>query len=148
AAHLAGEALSRAVAAVDLVVDATDNFIARLAVNRACIAAGKPLVSGAAIGSEGQVTVFDTAAGSPCYRCLYPEGSSDPPLSCSENGVLAPIVGIIGSLQALEAVKYLSGFGEGLAGRMLLVDGRTLDVRQLRLSRNPECPDCKKPADA
>jgi len=148
ATHLADEALSRAVAAVDLVVDATDSFVARLAVNRACIAAGKPLVCGAAIASEGQITVFDTAAGTPCYRCLYPEGGSDPRLSCSENGVLAPIVGLIGSLQALEAVKYLSGFGEGLAGRLLLVDGRTLDIRQLRLSRNPECPDCKTPTGA
>ena len=141
-ANLSGSALRQAIAAADLVVDATDNFSTRIEINRACIQARKPLVSGAAIGCEGQVTLFDVAAGTGCYRCLYPDIDGAPQLSCAENGVLSPIVGLIGSLQALEVVKRLSGYGESLAGSLLLVDGRCLDVQRLKTVRNPGCPDC------
>jgi adenylyltransferase/sulfurtransferase len=102
----------------------------------------KPLVSGAAIRSEGQVAVI-TSEG-PCYRCIYPEDLADEELSCSESGVLAPMVGIIGSLQALEAVKILSGFGEPLAGRLLLIDGWSLQVQRITLRKNPDCPHCSQ----
>ncbi len=127
---------------VDLVVDATDNYPVRFALNRACIAAGIPLVSGAAVRSEGQVAVFDPVRGGPCYRCLYEEGSAETALSCSESGVLAPLVGVIGSLQAMEALKVLSGFGDTLRGKLLLLDLRTMDIRQLALPTRPDCPDC------
>ena len=137
---LSGEQLLEAVAAVDLVVDASDSFATRLEVNQACIRAGNPLVSGAAIRSEGQVVVID--AGSPCYRCIYPEDLGDENLSCSESGVLAPMVGVIGTLQALEAVKLLSGFGEPLVGEMLLIDGWSLQVQRIKLRKNPRCPHC------
>lgn len=127
---------------VDLVVDATDNFPARFAINRACIAAGIPMVSGAAVRAEGQVAVFDSAAGGPCYRCLYPVEGTETALSCSESGVLAPLVGVIGSLQAMEALKVLSGFGEPLRGHLLVLDLRSMDIRRLVLPRRPGCPDC------
>ena len=140
--YLAGETLLEQVAAVDVLVDASDNFSTRLELNLACIQHRKPLVSGAAIRSEGQVAVFDTARGTPCYRCLYPEGQSDENLSCSESGVLAPVVGVIGSLQALEAVKLLSGFGEPLLGHMLVIDAWSMQTRRVRLQIDPNCPHC------
>ena len=140
--RLAGETLARWVGQVDLVVDATDNFASRLDINRACVALGRPLVSGAAIRSEGQVTVFDTRRGSPCYRCLYPEGEAQDNLGCAENGVLAPVVGVVGSLQAQEAVKLLAGFGEPLLGRMLVIDALTGETRQIQLRKRPDCPHC------
>jgi len=130
------------VARVDLVVDATDNYPVRFALNRACIAAGVPLVSGAAVRTEGQVAVFDPVRGGPCYRCLYEEGGESTALSCSESGVLAPLVGVIGSLQAMEALKLLSGFGETLRGKLLLLDLRTMDIRRLILPPRTGCPDC------
>ncbi len=150
AEQLEGKALEQAVQRADLVVDATDSFVSRLALNRACIAAGKALLSAAAIGSGGQLTLFDVAAGTGCYRCLYPEGAEEPDLSCSESGVLAPVVGVIGSLQALEAVKTLAGYGEPLRGRLLLLDGWNMQVREVALSRAPGCPHCSErhaPAD-
>ena len=127
---------------VDLVLDATDNYPTRYALNRACIAGGIPLVSGAAVRSEGQVAVFDPARGGPCYRCLYPLESGDTALSCSESGVLAPVVGVIGSLQAMEAIKVISGFGEPLRGRLLMLDLRTMEIRTLALSPRAGCEDC------
>ena len=130
---------------IDLVVDASDSFATRFAVNRACVEARVPLVSGAAIRSEGQVAVFDPASGTPCYRCLYTEDSGDEELSCSESGVLAPMVGVIGALQALEAVKVIAKFGEPLLGAMLVVDGWSLQVRRVRLKANPDCPVCGHP---
>jgi adenylyltransferase/sulfurtransferase len=136
------EAMPDLVAAVDLVLDATDNYPARFALNRACIAAAVPLVSGAAVRSEGQVAVFDPVRGGPCYRCLYTEADADTALSCSESGVLAPLVGTIGSLQAMEAVKVLAQFGEPLRGRLLAVDLRTAEFRRLALPPRPDCPDC------
>jgi adenylyltransferase/sulfurtransferase len=140
--RLLGPALQGAVERVDLVVDASDSFTTRLELNQACIAAGRAWVSGAAIRSEGQVTVFDSVKKTPCYRCLYPEGSGEQALSCSETGVLAPIVGVIGSLQALEALKVIAGFGEPLYGSLLLVDGWNLETRKVSLRRDPDCPHC------
>jgi adenylyltransferase/sulfurtransferase len=148
--RLEGNLLNETVADVDLVVDATDSFLARLEINQSCLAAGRPWVSGAAIRSEGQLTVFDPGRPTPCYRCLYPEGEAEQSLSCSEAGVLSPIVGVIGSLQALEAVKVLAGFGEPLFGALLVVDGWTLETRRVSLVRNPDCPHCsghRAPAD-
>jgi len=139
---LVEDAMSELVARVDLVVDATDNYPVRFALNRACIAAGVPLVSGAAVRSEGQVAVFDPVRGGPCYRCLYARDGAATALSCSDSGVLAPLVGVIGSLQAMEALKLLSGFGEILRGKLLLLDLRTMDIRQLTLPPRADCPDC------
>ena len=135
-------AMGDLAARVDLVIDATDNYPARFALNRASIAAGVPLVSAAAVRSEGQLAVFDPRRGGPCYRCLYNESEEENALGCSESGVLAPLVGVLGSLQAMEALKLLSGFGEPMRGRLLLADLRTLDIRQLVLPRRRDCPDC------
>jgi adenylyltransferase/sulfurtransferase len=126
----------------DVVIDATDNYPVRYALNRACIAAAIPLVSAAAVRSEGQVALFDPHRGGPCYRCLYPREGSNSALSCSESGVLAPVVGVIGSLQAMEALKLLSGFGEPLRGKLLLLDLRNMDIRTLALPPRSDCPDC------
>lgn len=140
--RLTREHLTATVAGCDAVLDATDNFAIRYALNDACWAAGTPLVSGAAIRWEGQVAVFDPRrAGAPCYRCLYREGS-DEALNCAENGVIAPLVGIIGACQALETIKLLCGIGETLAGYVLYFDARHMDWRKLRLSRDPDCPTC------
>lgn len=141
-ARLDRDTLARQLAEVDLVVDASDSFATRFAVNQACVDAGVVLVSGAAIRSEGQVAVFDSGAGGPCYRCVYNGEEGDESLSCSQSGVLAPIVGVIGSLQALEAVKVLAHYGEPIAGQMLLIDGWNLQVRKLSITRNPQCPHC------
>jgi len=135
------EALAALVAGADLVVDCTDNFATRFAINAACVAALKPLVSGAAIRLEGQVAVFDNRdPQSPCYRCLYEENEDD--LTCAANGVLAPLVGVIGSMQALEAIKVLAPVGQPLAGRVLLFDGRYSQWREMRLRKDPCCPVC------
>lgn len=139
---LDADSLAAQVAAVDLVLDCSDNFTTRAAVNAACVAMGRPLVSGAAIRLEGQLSVFDPRrADSPCYHCLYGEGS-EAELSCSEAGVLGPVVGLVGSLQALEALKLLAGFGEPLVGRLLLVDAAGSRFRELRVKRDPGCPVC------
>lgn len=128
-----------------VVVDCTDNFQTRFAINAACVAAKVPLVSGAAIRLEGQVAVFDARAEtSPCYRCLYEEDSDD--LTCAANGVLAPLVGIIGSMQALETIKLICGFGSNLAGRLLLLDARHSQWRELKLPKDHHCPVCGQPA--
>lgn len=140
--RLTDEELAEQIARVDLVLDCTDNFSTRFAINDACVAHKKPLVSGAAIRLEGQVAVFDPRQDdAPCYRCLYREGS-DENLTCSESGVLAPLVGIIGSVQAMEALKVLAEVGEPLVGKLLLLDGRYMDWRSLKLRRDPECPCC------
>lgn len=140
--RLSPEALGEQVRAVDVVVDGTDNFATRFALNAACIATRTPLVSGAAVRFEGQVTVFDPRLeASPCYRCLYKEGTEED-LRCTENGVLAPVVGIIGTIQANEALKVLLGIGEPLVGRLLVLDALRMDWRTLRLRRDPACPAC------
>lgn len=140
--QLTADTIPALLSGVDLVVDATDNYPVRFALNRACIAQALPLVSAAAVRSEGQIAVFDPAHGGPCYRCLYEETDADTALSCSESGVLAPLVGVLGSLQAMEAMKILSGYGQPLRGKLLLLDLRTMDVRQLVLPIRPDCPDC------
>ncbi len=146
--RLSPEQLTRYAAACDVVLDATDNFPTRYVINDACWTAGTPLVSGAAIRWEGQVAVFDPRReGSPCYRCLYREasdGSAPEPeaLNCAENGVIAPLVGIIGACQALEAIKLLCGVGETLVGQVLYFDARYMDWRKLRLRPDPDCPTC------
>ena len=140
---LSGSALYEAVAAVDLVVDASDNFATRHAVNRACVQLGKPLVSGSAIGFSGQLAVFDARrADSPCYHCLFPDQASEPEMRCAEAGVFAPLVGVIGAMQATEALKYLAQVGELLVGRLLLWDGLRADARVMKVPRDPDCPVC------
>lgn len=138
---LTEQTLPEWVAAADVVLDCTDNFAIRFALNAACVAAKVPLVSGAAIQLEGQVAVFDARIdGSACYRCLYEESSDD--LTCAANGVLAPLVGIVGSMQALEAIKLIAGFGQSLAGRLLLFDARHSQWRELKLVKDKNCPVC------
>ncbi len=140
---LGGSALRDAIAEVDLVVDASDNFATRHAVNRACVELGKPLVSGAAIGFSGQLAVFDSRrADSPCYHCLFPDEANEAEVRCAENGVFSPLVGVIGAMQAMEALKYLARVGEPLVGRLLLWDGLRADARVMKVPRDPACPVC------
>ena len=136
------DTLAAVVARVDLVLDCSDNFSTREAVNAACVNAGKPLVSGAAIRLEAQLSVFDPRrAESPCYHCLYGHGS-ETELTCSEAGVIGPLVGLVGSLQALEALKLLAGFGEPMVGRLLLIDALGTRFRELKVKRDPGCSVC------
>jgi adenylyltransferase/sulfurtransferase len=138
---LTEDTLPALIETVDLVVDCSDNFATRFAVNAACFRVGRPLVSGAAIRLEGQVASFSGQCGGPCYQCLYPrDGGLDE--TCSANGILAPLVGIIGSVQATEAIKILSGIGEPLLGRLLLLDAAAMEWRALRLTADPACPIC------
>lgn len=138
-----GAELDHLVAQSDVVLDASDNFATRHAVNRACVAHGKPLVSGAAIRFDGQVAVFDLRApSSPCYHCLFPEAGGEEGERCAVMGVFAPLVGIIGSTQAAEALKILSGAGQPLNGRLLLLDGLQMEWRSIRLKKDPACPVC------
>ena len=140
--RLASEELGEAVAGVDLVLDCSDNFATRFAINAACVKAGKPLVSGAVIRFEGQLTVFTPGRGdSPCYNCLYPD-RGELAESCARTGVIAPLPGIIGSLQAMEAVKLLVGVGDSLCGRLLLFDALTMEWHRMTFSKNPNCPTC------
>ncbi len=127
---------------VDLVVDASDNYPIRFALNRACIEKAVPLVSGAAVRCEGQVSVFDPVRGGPCYRCLYRDEGSESALSCAQSGVLAPVVGVIGSLLAMEAVKVLAGYGEPLSASVLMLDLKAMESRKLTVPRWKDCPDC------
>lgn len=140
--RLGEDDLRELVGRIDLIVDASDNYPIRYALNRACIAQGVPLVSAAAVRGEGQISVFEPARGGPCYRCLYPDDNSESALNCSESGVLAPVVGVFGSLLALETIKVLTGYGETLRGKLLLMDLATLDVRKLELPARIDCPDC------
>lgn len=141
---LEGDSLQEQVRLADVVVDCTDNFAIRFALNAACVQQAKPLVSGAAIRLEGQVAVYDTRdEQSPCYRCLYQEGD-DAQMTCSETGVLAPLVGVIGTTQALETLKVLIGFGNPLVGRLLLLDAKNLEWRSMKLKRDPACPVCSQ----
>ena len=127
---------------IDVVVDATDNFDTRFMINRACARHQKPLVSGAAIRFEGQVTVFHPGtAASPCYRCLYNNDASGTE-TCAQTGVVAPLLGIIGSVQALETLKVLMGIGETLTGRLLLLDALSMEWHSMRFKRDPRCPVC------
>ncbi|MBN9697049.1 MAG: molybdopterin-synthase adenylyltransferase MoeB [Zoogloea sp.] len=141
--RLEGGALEEEVGLADVVLDCSDNFVTRHAINRACVAKGKPLVSGAAIRFDGQVSVFDMRqAESPCYHCLFPEGEDVEEIRCAVMGVFAPLTGIVGAVQAAEALKLLAGCGEPLVGRLLLLDGLAMDWRTIRLGRDPSCPVC------
>jgi len=135
--------LDTLVAEADVVLDCSDNFSTRHAVNAACVAHRKPLVSGAAIGFDGQVSVYDTRQPeAPCYACLFPPDAAFEETACATMGVFAPLVGIIGSVQAAEALKLLAGVGESLAGRLLMLDARNMGWEQIRISRQTACPVC------
>ena len=123
----------------DVIVDGTDNFRTRHLINDISLQSGKPLVSGAAIQMQGQISVFNATENSPCYQCLYGKTGMDENMSCADNGVLSPLVGVIGSLQAAEAIKLIAGFGDSLVGKLLLVDLKTMDFRKLGLARDPQC---------
>lgn len=136
------EALREQLAGVDLVIDCCDNFATRFAINAACVTAKIPLVSGAAIRLEGQIAVFDNRdSGCACYRCLYDEESEED-TTCAANGVLSPVVGIIGCMQALEAIKLIVGFGKPLTGKLLMFDARYSQWRELKLPKDKNCPVC------
>lgn len=137
------EEMSALACEADVVIDCSDNFRTRYALNRICHALKKPLVSGAAIGFEGQVTVFDFRhASSPCYHCLFPDMGADTEMRCAENGVFSPLVGMIGTTQAAEAMKLLLGLGESLEGRLLLLDSLGMEWRSIKLGRDPKCTVC------
>jgi len=147
--RLAGARLEQEVAQADVVLDCCDNFATRHAVNRACVKFGKPLVSGAAIRFDGQVSVFDQRRGkddpSPCYHCLFPEGQDVEEVRCAVMGVFAPLTGIIGTVQAAEALKLVIGCGTSLAGRLLLLDGMGMEWREIRVPKDPGCLVCSRP---
>jgi molybdopterin/thiamine biosynthesis adenylyltransferase len=139
------EDLAALVGAADVVLDCTDNFATRHAINRACVTAGKPLVSGAAIRFDGQVAVFDTRdPAAPCYHCLFGEGEELAETRCATMGVFAPLVGVVGAMQAAEALKLLADAGDSLAGRLLLFDALAAQWRELRVPRDPQCPVCAR----
>ncbi len=138
--QLDDEELEAEIAAADLVLDCSDNFATRFALNRACVEQRTPLVSGAAIRREGQIITFIPGQG-PCYQCLYPAGLENEE-SCALEGVLAPVVGVIGSMQALQGVQVLAGQGDALAGKLLLFDAGAMDWRALKVPRDPACPVC------
>ena len=143
AQRVGGTELAVLVAAADVVLDCTDNFATRHAINRACVAARKPLVSGAAIRFDGQLAVYDTRdATSPCYHCLFGEGEEIEETRCATMGVFAPLVGIVGATQAAEALKLVAGVGESLAGRLLLLDSLAMSWHEVRVPRDPACPVC------
>lgn len=143
-----GARLAELVSRADVVLDCTDNFATRHAVNRACVAHGVPLVSGAVIRFDGQVSVFDTRGGArrgahlPCYSCLFPQDQPFEDVACSTMGVFAPLVGVVGAMQAAEALKLLMGIGEPLAGRLLLLDGLRMEWTSIAIGRNDACPVC------
>ena len=127
----------------DVVIDCSDNFATRYALNRVCLQLKKPLVSGAAIGFEGQISVFDFRhENSPCYHCLFPDTGEDTDLRCATNGVFAPLVGMIGTAQAAEALKLMMNIGDSLQGRLLLLDALSMEWRTIKLSKDPACAVC------
>ncbi|HSN40478.1 MAG TPA: molybdopterin-synthase adenylyltransferase MoeB [Burkholderiales bacterium] len=141
--RVGGGRLEALVAQADIVLDGSDNFATRHAVNRACVRQHKPLVSGAGVRFDGQLAVFDMRSReSPCYHCLFPEHGENEDVRCAVMGVFAPLVGIIGSIQAAEALKLLAGTGESLTGRLLLIDALTMQIRTIRLEKDPACPVC------
>jgi molybdopterin/thiamine biosynthesis adenylyltransferase len=143
AQRLQGASLDAEVGLADLVLDCSDNFSTRFAINATCVRHQKPLVSGAAIRFEGQVSVFagENEHHRPCYNCLYQQHGEDLQ-NCATHGVIAPLTGIIGSIQALEAIKVILKIGDNLSGRLLLFDGLSMEWRSLRLNKNPQCPTC------
>jgi molybdopterin-synthase adenylyltransferase len=137
--------LTQLVATADVVVDCCDNFATRHAINAACVQHRKPLVSGAAIRFDGQIAVYDSRdAASPCYACVFPPDSTNEETRCATMGVFAPLVGIIGSIQAAEALKILTGAGNAMVGRLQMLDGRSMQFSEVRLPRNPVCSVCSR----
>jgi molybdopterin/thiamine biosynthesis adenylyltransferase len=137
--------LGRLVGGADVVIDCCDNFATRQAVNAACVRHGKPLVSGAAIRFDGQLAVFDTREeASPCYACLFPPDSQFEETACATLGVFAPMTGIIGAMQAAEALKLLTGAGTPATGRLLMLDGRSMEWSEMKTPRHPGCPVCAR----
>ena len=135
--------------AADVVIDCSDNFSTRQAINRACFRHGKPLVAGAAIRFDGQISVYDPRLdSSPCYACVFPPDQAFEETACATLGVFAPLVGIIGAMQASEALRLLAGVGTSLAGRLQMLDGRTMEWNELKVPRNPACPVCRDRATA
>lgn len=143
--RLAGERLNALVAQASIVLDCSDNFSTRHAINQACVSHNVPLVSGAAIKFDGQISVFDTRSHeAPCYACLFPPSQQYEEIHCGTMGVFAPLVGIIGTMQAAEALKLIVGIGESLAGRLLLLDARNMDWTSIKITRNKSCAVCGK----
>jgi len=143
AARVAAEELDELAAKADLVLDCTDNFATRHAINRACVSSRKPLVSGAAIRFDAQLMVFDLRdEKAPCYACLFPEDAEVEEVQCSQMGVFAPLTGMVGSIQAMEAIKLLVGTGESLSGRLLIVDANAAEWRTVKVARDPACKVC------
>jgi molybdopterin/thiamine biosynthesis adenylyltransferase len=141
--RVSGAGLDALVRDADVVLDCSDNFATRHAINRACVAHKKPLVSGAGVRFDGQIAVFDLrAADAPCYHCLFPEHGDNEDMRCAVMGVFAPLVGIIGSMQAAEALKLITGIGATLNGRLLLLDALAMEWRSVRLTRDPACAVC------
>jgi molybdopterin/thiamine biosynthesis adenylyltransferase len=141
--RLSGDRLEARVAEADVVIDCCDNFATRYAVNRACVRQRTPLVSGAAIRFSGQLSVFDSRReNSPCYHCLFPEGDDAEETRCAVMGVFAPLTGIIGAMQAAEALKIISGAGQTAIGRLLLLDGLTMEWRSVKFGKDPRCAVC------
>lgn len=135
--------LDTLVAEADVVLDCSDNFPTRHAVNAACVRHGRPLVSGAAIGLDGQIAVWDARTPTqPCYACVFPPSAEVPEVRCATMGVFAPLVGIIGTMQAAEALKLLAGFGTSLAGRLQMLDARRMEWTEIRVGRDAGCPVC------
>ena len=140
-----GARLDQLVAGCDVVLDCSDNFATRHAINRACVAHRKPLVSGAGMRFDGQIAAFDLRdPQAPCYHCLFPESGENEDMRCAVMGVFAPLVGIIGAMQAAEALKLVAGIGESLSGRLLLLDALAMEWRTVRLKRDPDCKVCGK----
>jgi len=135
--------ITKLVNGADVVIDCSDNFATRYALNRVCFATKKPLVSGAAIRFEGQITVFDFRhENSPCYHCLFPDAGEDQEMRCADNGVFSPLVGMIGTTQAAEALKLIMSIGDSLQGRLLLLDALSMEWRTIKLARDPKCLVC------
>ena len=135
------------VGSADVVLDCTDNFATRHAINRACVKHGKPLVSGAAIRFDAQITVFDLSKkDSPCYSCVFPEDAQVEEVQCSTMGVFAPLTGVIGAMQAMEALKLLAGIGESLNGKLQVFDAKSAEWRSVRAKKDPACSVCSKPS--
>jgi molybdopterin-synthase adenylyltransferase len=147
ASRVAGGELEQLVARADVVLDGCDNFATRHAVNRACVKYQKPLVSGAGVRFDGQVSVFDMRdANAACYACLFPEDADSEDVRCAVMGVFAPLTGIFGCIQAAEALKIITGAGTPLAGQLLLIDALTMDIRAIRLNKDPRCAVCARGA--
>jgi molybdopterin-synthase adenylyltransferase len=149
AERIAGERMDELVASADVVVDCSDNFATRHALNRACVKYATPLVSGAAVRFDGQVSVYDfRKPGAACYACLFPEEGENEDMPCAVMGVFAPVTGIVGTIQAAETLKVLAGIGETLSARLLLLDALSMQIRIVRITRDERCSVCSSAAHA